>query len=126
MFGKGMSYQGGLSGLARSGDHNHWIAVGEMLKPGFRVSGDEGHGGFWLLYMPTLCGEMANCQCDSQLAWKHLFSVIHYLQEQEGVHLEVKARKVTEGAVYQCSIGNFFKHFEGFSEHGISHGIYCM
>jgi hypothetical protein len=25
--------------------------------------------------------------------------------------------------VYQCSIGNFFEHFEGFSEHGIFHGI---
>jgi len=29
--------------------------------------------------------------------------------------------------VYQCSIGNFFEQFEGFSEHGIFHGIliYC-
>ena len=25
----------------------------------------------------------------------NLFAVIHYLQEQEGIHLEVKARKVT-------------------------------
>lgn len=24
----------------------------------------------------------------------NLFAVIHYLQEQEGIHLEVKARKV--------------------------------
>ena len=73
--------------------------------------------------MPTLCGELANCQCDYQLAKKHLFSVIHYLQEQEGVHLVVKARKVAYSAVCQCSIGNFFEHFEGFSEHGIFHGI---
>jgi hypothetical protein len=25
--------------------------------------------------------------------------------------------------VCQCSIGNFFEHFEGFSGHGIFHGI---
>ena len=25
--------------------------------------------------------------------------------------------------MWQCSIGNFFEHFEGFSEHGIFHGI---
>ena len=25
----------------------------------------------------------------------HLLKVLHYLQEQEGIHLEVKARKVT-------------------------------
>lgn len=25
----------------------------------------------------------------------NLFAVIHYLQEQEGIHLEVKARKMT-------------------------------
>jgi len=25
--------------------------------------------------------------------------------------------------VWQCSIGNFFEQFEGFSEHGIFHGI---
>jgi hypothetical protein len=24
----------------------------------------------------------------------HLFKVLHYLQEQEGIHLEVKGRKV--------------------------------
>ena len=29
----------------------------------------------------------------------NLFAVIHYLQEQEGIHLEVKARKVALGAV---------------------------
>jgi hypothetical protein len=27
------------------------------------------------------------------------------------------------GAVWQRSIGNFSEHFEGFSEHGIFHGI---
>ena len=37
--------------------------------------------------------------------------------------MEFKARKVAQGAVYQCSICNFFEHFEGFSEHGIFHGI---
>ena len=41
----------------------------------------------------------------------NLFAVIRYLQEQEGIHLEVKARKVALGAVYQCSIGNFFRAF---------------
>ena len=29
----------------------------------------------------------------------NLFAVIHYLQEQEGIHLEFKARKVAWGAV---------------------------
>ncbi len=54
----------------------------------------------------------------------NLFAMIHYLQEQEGIHLEVKARKVAQGvAVWQRSIGNFFEHFEGFSEHGIFFGI---
>jgi hypothetical protein len=52
----------------------------------------------------------------------NLFAVIQYLQEQEGIHLEVKARKVAQGAVDQCSIGNFSEHFEGFSEHDIFHG----
>lgn len=28
------------------------------------------------------------------------------------------------GAVWKRSIGNFFEYFEGFSEHGIFHGIY--
>ena len=28
----------------------------------------------------------------------NLFAVIHYLQEQEGIHLEFKARKVSQGA----------------------------
>jgi hypothetical protein len=53
VIGKGMPHQSGLAGLARPGDHNHWIAVGEVLKPGFCVPGDVGHGGFWLLYMPA-------------------------------------------------------------------------
>jgi hypothetical protein len=53
----------------------------------------------------------------------NLFAVIGYLQEQEGIHLDVKARKVAWSAVWRCSIGNFFEHFEGFSEHGIFHGI---
>jgi hypothetical protein len=38
---------------------------------------------------------MANCQFYYQLARLRLFTVIHYLQEQEGIHLEVKARKVS-------------------------------
>lgn len=25
--------------------------------------------------------------------------------------------------MWQCSTGNFFEHFKGFSEHGIFHGI---
>jgi hypothetical protein len=52
--GKGMPHQSGLAGLARPGDHNHWIAAGEVLKSGFCVPRDVGHGGFWLLYMPGL------------------------------------------------------------------------
>jgi len=36
---------------------------------------------------------------------------------------EVKIRKVALGAVWRRSIGDFFEHFEGFSEHGIFHGI---
>ena len=53
----------------------------------------------------------------------NLFAVIHYLQEQEGIHLEVKARKVAWSAVWRCSVCKFFEYFEGFSEHGIFHGI---
>ena len=50
--------------------------------------------------------------------------MIHYLQEEEGIHLEVKARKIAqEVAVWQRSIGNFSEHFEGISEHGVFHGI---
>jgi len=49
----------------------------------------------------------------------HLFKVPHYLQEQEGICLEAKARKVASDTVYQCSFGNFFEHVEGFYEHGI-------
>jgi len=41
----------------------------------------------------------------------NLFAVIRYLQEQEGVHLEVKARKVAQGAVRQRPICDFFKVF---------------
>jgi hypothetical protein len=52
-----------------------------------------------------------------------LFAVIRYLQEQEGIHLEVKALKVASGAAWRCSISNFVEYFEGFSEHGIFHGI---
>ncbi len=53
----------------------------------------------------------------------NLFQVIQCLQAQEGIHQEIKARKVTQGAVYQCSTCNFLEPFEGFSEHGIFHGI---
>ena len=41
----------------------------------------------------------------------NLFTVIGYLREQEGIHLEVKVRKVAWDVVYQCSIGNFFRTF---------------
>jgi hypothetical protein len=51
-----------------------------------------------------------------------LFKVLHYLQEQEG-NLEVEARKVAWGAIWQCSTGNFFELFEEIPEHGILHGI---
>ncbi len=36
------------------------------------------------------------------LVSSNLFAVIQYLQEQEDIHLEVKARKVAKGAVNQC------------------------
>ena len=45
------------------------------------------------------------------------------LAEQEGIHLEVKAGKIAQGAVWQRSIGNFPEHLAGFSENGIFHGI---
>jgi hypothetical protein len=35
----------------------------------------------------------------------NLFAVISYLQEQEGIHLEVKARKVAEGVRWWSSVG---------------------
>ena len=56
VFGKGMPHQGGLAGLAWPGDDDHWIAAGEVLKPGFRVAGDVGHDGFCLLSMPLHYG----------------------------------------------------------------------
>jgi hypothetical protein len=49
VIGKDMPHQRGLAGLARPCDHNHWIAAGKVLKPGFCVPGDIVHGGFWLL-----------------------------------------------------------------------------
>jgi len=48
VIGKGMPHQRGFAGLARPGDHNHGIATGEVLKPGFCVPGDIGHGGLLL------------------------------------------------------------------------------
>jgi hypothetical protein len=51
---------------------------------------------------------------------RNLFAVIQYLQEQV---LEIKARKVAWGAVWQHSIGKCSEHFEGFSGHGICHDI---
>jgi len=49
--------------------------------------------------------------------------VIQYLHEQEGIHLQFKARMVSWSAVCKYSIGDFFEHFEGFSGYGIFHGI---
>ncbi len=119
-----MPHQGGLAGLAWSCNDNHWIAAGEVLKPGFGVSGDVGHGGFSLLCMPTLCDVMANCQSNYQLAYTQVsYTLFHFLRKQDGVHLEVKSRKVAWGAVYQRSIGNFFELFEEISEQGIFNGI---
>src|SRR5690606_20452281 len=56
VFGKGMPHQGGLAGLAWTRNDNHWIVAGVVFESGFRVAGDVGHGGFWLLYVSTLCG----------------------------------------------------------------------
>ena len=67
-----MPHQGGLAGLAWTRDDKHRIAVGEVFKSGFRVSGDVGHGGFRLLYIPELCEKVANCQCYYQLAYMRL------------------------------------------------------
>jgi hypothetical protein len=49
----------------------------------------------------------------------NLFAVIHYLQEQEGIHLKVKGGKVAQGTVWQRSIGYFSGQLAGFFEHGI-------
>ena len=40
----------------------------------------------------------------------NLFAVIHYLQEQEGIHLEVKARKVRVAA-FNRNFSNILKDF---------------
>ncbi|PLY14521.1 MAG: hypothetical protein C0631_10460 [Sedimenticola sp.] len=46
------------------------------------------------------------------------------IRMSRGYTLKVKTRNVAqEVAVWRHSIGNFFEYFEGFSEHGIFHGI---
>lgn len=35
---KGLFHQSGLAGLAGSGDHNHWVVAGQVLKSGLCVS----------------------------------------------------------------------------------------
>ena len=49
----------------------------------------------------------------------NLFALISYLQEQEGIHLEVKARKVAWGDVWQRFVGNFSWRLATNAEHGI-------
>jgi hypothetical protein len=49
--------------------------------------------------------------------------VISYLQGQEGIHFEVKAWKVSQGALWQCSVGNLFGRLAINIEYGIFHGI---
>lgn len=46
MLGKDMPYESGFPRLAGPGDRDHWIAAGEVLKPGLCVSGDVGHSGY--------------------------------------------------------------------------------
>jgi len=57
---------------------------------------------------------MANCQYYCQLAYISLGTAIHYLQEQEGIHLEVKARKVAKVlciSVQSAIFSNILKDF---------------
>ncbi len=51
-----------------------------------------------------------------------MFTVFRYLQEQEGIYLEVEARKVAQGSASEGSIGNFSVYFEALFKHGIFHG----
>ena len=46
-------------------------------------------------------------------------AALHYLQEQEGIYLAAKARKVAPGGTLEGSIGNFSEYIEAFFEHGI-------
>jgi hypothetical protein len=54
----------------------------------------------------------------------HLFKVLHYLQKQGGASIW-KSKPVRWLRVLSRSVQSaiFFEHFEGFSEHGIFHGI---
>ena len=52
----------------------------------------------------------------------NLFAVIGYLQEQEGIHLEVKARKAAEVQCDCIFFGDFQWRSSIISEHGIFHG----
>jgi hypothetical protein len=53
----------------------------------------------------------------------NLFVVISYLLEQEGIHLEVEARKMAEVACVSAFFGNFQWRIPTISEHGVFHGI---
>jgi hypothetical protein len=119
-----MPHQSGLAGLARPGDHNHWIAAGEVLKPGFGVPGDVGHGGFWLLYMPALCVKKANCQYDCQLAyiWRLVRRSIT-CRSWRAYTWKSKSGRLLKVLYISVQSAIFFEHFEGFSEHGIFHGF---
>jgi hypothetical protein len=55
-----------------------------------------------------------------------LFAVIHYLQEQEGIHLEVKARKVAQGCCMAAFNRQFSGQLAGFFEHGNFSWYYCL
>jgi hypothetical protein len=55
-----------------------------------------------------------------------LFAVIQYLQEQEGIHLEVKARKVAQGCCMAAFNRQFSGQLAGFFEQGNFPWYYCL
>lgn len=53
----------------------------------------------------------------------NLFVVISYLQYKDGIHLEVKARKMVLDVVWQCSADSLFGRLTTNIDNGIFHGI---
>jgi hypothetical protein len=54
---------------------------------------------------------------------KRVFILPICCRSRRGCTWNSKTGKWPRGAVWKRSIGNIFEHFEGFSEHGIFHGI---
>jgi hypothetical protein len=53
----------------------------------------------------------------------NLFAVIRYLQEYEGFICKSKPGRLPKVLCISVQLAIFFEQFEGFSEHGIFHGI---